>query len=149
MNIKTQQPFKGIYSRKKATLKTLSESVGMVAQDLYNDAVQAKLFPAGPVYWIYYNADGNPDTEFDLEVVIPVQGEGKPETYDIKDMPSFKHASTIHYGKWEEFAGVYKSLINDINAAGHQMTTVCRELYINVDFEHPENNITEVQVGIQ
>lgn len=149
MEIKTRQPFNAIYARKKATLKTLTESVGMVAQELFEDAIAARLLPAGPVYWVYYNMDGNPDKEFDLEVVIPVQGEGKPGKFETKEMPEFKCATTTYVGPWTDFGNVYQQLIGELMQQGHQMTTVCREMYINIDFEHPERNITEIQVGIQ
>lgn len=149
MEIKTQQPFKAIYTTRKTTLKTLGESIGHVAQSLFEDAVAAKLLPAGPVYWVYYDMDGNPDKEFDLDVVVPVQGEGKPAKYELKEMPDFKAATTIHNGKWEEFGGTYEQLIGELSSKGHQMTGVCRELYINVDMEHAERNITEIQVGIK
>ncbi len=148
MEIKTQQPFTAISVTKKATLKTLSKHIGSVAQELFEDAVNAKLLPAGPVYWVYYNMDGDPDKEFDLEVVIPVQGEGKPQKFELKEMPEFKAATTIHIGPWLEFGDTYQKLIGELMAKGNKMTSVCREMYINVDFEHPERNITEIQVGI-
>lgn len=149
MEIKTQQPFKAIYTRRKATLKTLSESIGHVAQSLFEDAVAAKLLPAGPVYWVYYDMDGNPDKEFDLDIVIPVQGEGKPEKFELTEMPEFKFASTTHIGDWSKFGGTYEQLIGTLMSKGEEMTGICRELYINIDMEHADRNITEIQVGIK
>jgi len=39
-------------------------------------------------------------------------------------------------------------LIADINMSGKFLGTVCREIYINCDFENTENNITEIQIEI-
>jgi hypothetical protein len=40
-------------------------------------------------------------------------------------------------------------LYGETGQAGYTPVKECREIYINIDFKNADNNITEVQVGIQ
>jgi effector-binding domain-containing protein len=42
----------------------------------------------------------------------------------------------------------YGKLIASIQNNGYQMNGICREIYIHMDFNNPQNSITEVQIGI-
>ena len=80
----------------KVTLKELQQFVRVKARELYTDAVQSNLEIAGPVYWIYYGMDGNPQTEFELEIAIPVvSGEHYEGKFSIKKLKPFKCLSSV------------------------------------------------------
>ena len=149
MEIKTQQPVRVMYGNVTATLNTLKTDVGNVPEDLYTEAGKAGLQPAGPQHWVYIGADENRDTQFSLDMGLPVQGDGTSDKYQVKELPALKCATTIHEGSWDNFAATYEKLIGEVMAKGLKMTNECREVYLNVDMENPEKNITEVQVGIE
>jgi effector-binding domain-containing protein len=139
-----------LYSSFSVTLKTLHDKIGIVARDLQKEAAQQDLLVTGPVYWFYFGLDGNPDTVFTLQVAIPVSG--KPVTKEnmlYAELPEFKCLATTHSGSWSRFTETYGKLIQRISADGLQPVGMSREVYLNIDFEHADNNITEIQIGIR
>jgi effector-binding domain-containing protein len=116
-------------------------------KDLYAEAATSTLV-SGPLYWIYHGLDGKPDTVFTLEIALPIQGKFQSSKFSIKELPAFKTITHIHEGAWEQLSATYGQMMQHIEANKIPMKDECRELYLNIDFEKPENNITEVQVGI-
>ncbi len=148
MEIKTQQPIKVLCNSVKATLKALKECVGDTPDKFYEVAALSNLTPSGSQYWRYLDADGNPDTEFTLEMGLPVTGEGIPTQYSIKEYPAFKYISAIHYGSWDTIGQTYGKIIGELKMNGLNMTNECREVYLLVDEANPQNMQTEVQIGV-
>ena len=58
-------------------------------------------------------------------------------------------ATSIHEGSWDKFSQSYSSLIGEIMKSGRMLNGVAREVYLNIDFENSENNITEIQLGVK
>lgn len=148
MEIKTQQPVRVLVKSTQATLKALKEAVSDTPDEFYKVAAQSNLIPAGPQYWRYLGADGNPETPFTLEMGLPVNGNATPAEYSIKEYPPFKYVSAIHHGAWDTIGQTYGQLIRQLKMNGLNMTDECREVYLVVDESNPQNMQTEVQVGI-
>lgn len=149
MEIKTQQPVRVMFNSLRTSLKNLHKDVEGLPEALYNEAMGAQTQVAGPQHWVYLVADKNPETEFTLEMTIPITGEPVNSKYQVKELPEFKCVSMIHEGAWDKIGDTYKTLIGEAMAKGLMPTDQCREVYQTVDMEQPQNNITEVQVGIQ
>jgi effector-binding domain-containing protein len=152
MQIKTRPAMRILYYSTKTTLAGLHALTGNVAMSLYEAAVNAKLLVSGPVYWLYYGADGKPDTEFTLEIAIPVNGEPEGETvFEMKTVPAFRCVTVTHDGDWSGLGSTYGKAIAWLQSEGLNMKAVneCREMYVNMDFADSSNNITEVQIGIE
>ena len=154
MEIQTMPAINAICFSTKTSLKNLEAIVGTKAFALQAEATRLNLLISGPVYWFYFGADGKPDTEFTLEVVLPVSGKpareiSNPEFF-IKRVPPFTYVSVLHNGDWEQLPGTYQKIIGEVFAKGYQMlpSAECRERYINIDFENKEANITEVMIGV-
>lgn len=147
MTIKTHPPLTVLYSTHQTTIQQLSQFVGTVMKDLYLDAAKNSIV-SGPVYWIYHGMDGKPDTIFTLEIALPVQGTFKSSKFLMKELPAFKAVAHTHEGAWEQLFATYGQMMQHIEANKVPLKDECRELYLNIDFQKPENNITEVQVGI-
>ena len=147
MTIKTHPPLTVLYSTHKTTIPQLNQFVGTVMKDLYAEAASSTLV-CGPLYWIYHGLDGKPDTVFTLEIALPIQGKFQSSQFSIKDLPAFKTITHIHEGAWEQLYATYGQMMQHIEANKIPIKDECREVYINIDFQKPENNITEVQVGI-
>ena len=147
MTIKTHPPLIVLYSTHRSTIQQLGSLVGTVMKDLYIDASSNTLI-TGPVYWIYHGADGRPDTVFTLEIALPIQGVFESSRFKVKELPAFKTVSHVHEGVWQQLHATYSQIMQHIEANRMPLKDECRELYINIDFQRPENNITEVQVGI-
>jgi effector-binding domain-containing protein len=138
-----------LYCSFETSLLTLHDKIGTVARDLYSEAARQHLLVTGPVYWLYYGADGVAETIFKLEIAIPVSG--IPETNDkflFKELDSFKCLSVLHEGPWSDLKQTYEKLIAKVSIDNLAMNNICREAYINVDFSRDECNLTEVQIGL-
>lgn len=150
MQIKTLNSFTALCFSVQTNLEGLYRYVRVKARELYKDAIASNLEITGPVYWIYTGMDGRPETIFKLEIVIPVS---KPQNYSgsflITEVAPIKSLYTTHFGSWEKLPETYGSLFGEIGLKGYVPTGICREMYINMDFNIPENDITEVQIGIQ
>ena len=148
MEIKNEKPCLVFYKTVETTLKDIWNYVGTTPAQLMEEAAKLDLEVTGPQVWNYIGGDGNPDTRFQLEICIPVKEDTLNDPSRLKALKPFKCAVTTHKGKWDEFKNVYEKLIGEIYQSGNTLGDTCREIYINCDFENPENNITEVQIGI-
>jgi effector-binding domain-containing protein len=150
MTIKDTKPFNALFFSTHTTLPQLGEHVGHVAKEIYREAARLDIMPTGPIQWNYYGIDGKPETVFKLEIVLPIQEKNvEARVFEWKQIPSFKCVSLLHEGKWENLPEVYDKAISHICDSGFTITTECRERYIVMDFENGENNVTEIQIGIQ
>ncbi|MFD1145019.1 GyrI-like domain-containing protein [Larkinella insperata] len=130
----------------QTTLRGLNPFVRTVARQLYREAVRLDLEITGPIIWQYDGVDGNPETVFHLDIVLPIQAtQGEPaEGLAFKELPGWKSASTEHLGRWENLAATYGSFMGALAQNGHPIGPLSREVYVNMDFEKPENTITQI-----
>jgi len=150
MDIKTHPSMTILYASHRTTFNKLNEHIGSSVNELYAEAVKQELMITGPIHWIYYGADGKPDTEFTLEIGLPVEAAPQNRSkFSSKQLSPFKCLRTEYVGDWEQIAPVYHQLIGYIHQNGLGMTGECRELYLNVDFGARQNNITEIQIGLR
>ena len=147
MHIRVHPPVTVLYSAHQVTIKQLGD-FGPLIKELYAEAAKNDAFVSGPLYYIYHGADGNPDTIFTLEVAIPVQGNISTSKFAVKHLTPFKAITYRHEGPWEQLPGSYIQIMKYVDENKIPLNEECRELYFNMDFENPENNITEVQVGV-
>lgn len=149
MNIKKLPSMNFFCLSTEATLLDLNKYVRVKASKIYAEAVKNNLEITGPVYWVYYGMDGNPETKFKLDIGVPIQ-ECKitPIGFTCKNFETMEFATCIHEGSWEKFSQSYANLIKEIMDAGRTINELTREVYINIDFNNPENNLTEIQLGL-
>ena len=149
MEIKTIKPVTVVYFRTKAKLADLQQYVGSKPDELFADATKNGLEIIEPNYWVYYGMDGNPATEFELEIAFPVNAnENYNGDFELKELAEFKCVTTMHKGSWMDMPQAYTNLINSVFQNGHSLSGQCRELYLNVNFIDIEENITEIQLGV-
>lgn len=149
MEIKSQNAFVALTFSVQTNFTGIFQYVRVKAAELYRDAIENNLEIAGPVYWIYTGMDGHPDTLFNLDIVIPVTS---PEAYrgkfEVKTVPSLKFLAAAHAGSWEKLPETYNQLFMETGKKNYVPNGICREVYLHMDFVNPENNLTEVQVGV-
>jgi effector-binding domain-containing protein len=148
MEIKTQPPVKILYSRHQTTIPRLGEFVGTVALQLYAEAAAAGVLVSGTQQWIYHGMDGKNDTEFILEIALPIQGEISSSRFGVKELPAFKALSHLHEGAWDNMPTTYAAMLQYIDQYKIALTDQSREIYLNVDFARPEYNRVEILMGI-
>ena len=149
MQIKTQPSMTVLFSTHETSLRELLKYVGTAVKELYKQVVELDLLITGPQYWFYYGADGKPDTRFTLEIAIPVQGK-LPAVLpsNIKQLPPFKCLSAVHEGPWDDLSLLYPKMMQYIGEKGLPLNGIVSEAYQQIDFAAPENNLTEVHIGL-
>jgi effector-binding domain-containing protein len=147
--IRDIKPIRFLYFSTRTTMAELSGLVRHVQESLYADAVQHGLFISGPAYWNYFNFQ-DLEKPFDLEISVPVAGlpENYKGKYATKTSPSFRCVSGILEGSWDKFPDAYGELMAYAREQNLRVTGESREAYLNIDFERPDANRTEIQIGI-
>lgn len=148
MQVKTHPPVTVLYSQHRTTIQQLGQFVGTVVRDLCAEAVQHNALISGAPIWIYHGMDGRPDTIFTLEIAIPVQGNFTPSRFSIKQLPAFKALTHTHEGAWTRLPEAYGAILQHVDAYKIPINEECREVYLNIDLQQPEYNITQVQMGV-
>ncbi|GLU51033.1 GyrI-like domain-containing protein [Dyadobacter frigoris] len=151
MELKKIHPMQVLCFETKTKLSEIGEYVRVVAHKMYQAAVQNDLEITGPVYWIYDGMDGNPETVFSLTIALPITFKEKElnnSDFKLKSLRSFQCATTQHLGDWGKLGETYGTLIPKILSSGLTMSGENREIYLNIDFQNTEANITEIQIGI-
>lgn len=130
-------------------LSELQMLVGVVPQDIVKVALENGFTITGCQIWNYNGCDGKPETEFELKICLPVDTAGRSlehTRYKLETLPAIQVEETIHRGDWSQLGPTYCELFGRMAQQGKVPNGCTREIYLQVDFEHPENNITEVQV---
>lgn len=151
MEIKHVKPINFLLYSTDTTVGQLSQYVARVARALHLEAAKLSLDVTGPIYWEYTGFNGDPACIFRLEIGIPVAEIPAQYTgiYSFQRKAPFKCLATIHEGAWLELPRTYEKLMRYLTHHQLRPTVHNREVYINCDYQHPEANITEVQIGIE
>lgn len=133
----------------RATLLTLSQYIGGVAENLHYEAARLSLDVTGPVQWVYTGVNGDETNEFQLEIALPINQPDRPSaqfTYQV--FPSFRCISYNYVGPWSNMGELYTVLFAQLYQNGYQSDGRVREVYRKVDFENPTNCVTEIEIAI-
>lgn len=149
MQVKEVLPINFIYFRTETTISALQNFLP-VSKELYREAVNTNLQITGPVHWHYYDFSMDPSKTFYLEIALPVSEvlSGYDGKFHFKRTQPFKCVSVIHEGAWNELPLTYNKMMQYISKHKLELAGANREIYINADFNFPEANVTEVQLGI-
>jgi effector-binding domain-containing protein len=150
MKIKEVKPINFLFFRAETTVAELPGFLN-VAQNLFDEAVRYQLLITGPVHWHYYGFTGDMARKFTLEISLPVSNivDGYDGEFHFKRTEPFKCVSEVHEGSWYDIPVTYQKLMSFIGENNLNPVHANREIYVNVDFNDPTANTTEVQVGIQ
>jgi effector-binding domain-containing protein len=148
--VKKIKPINFLFYRTDVRISDLVNQIP-IAKELIKECARLDLHPAGPIHWHYFGFTGDESKPFTLEICLPVAS--IPTDYDgqfhFKRTESFKAVSLLHEGGWNEIPVSYGAIMQFIEQNRLETIGVARELYINADFEHPEANSTEIQLGIR
>ncbi len=150
MQVKVVKPLTFFYQSTQTTIKELGDYVDVVARDLYKEAANHDILVTGPIYWQYIGFDGKDDTQFTLEIALPVEGQ-KPDyqgKFAFKKASEYKCLSALHEGAWQEIPQTYGQLFDYIGRHRLRPSGTNREVYLNFNFQEPASNVTEIQIGL-
>ncbi len=147
--IKEVRPINFIFFRAETYVHELVKFIP-VAKDLYREAVNYNLHVSGPIHWHYFGFDGDVSKPFILEIALPVAEvvSGYDGNFHFKRTEPFKCVSLMHEGGWMTIPDAYGKLMQFIAGENLRPAGVNREIYVNVDFNDADANVTEVQLGV-
>lgn len=134
----------------RTTLPQLGSFAGTILQRLQDEAARLGLTVPGPVQWIYTGVDGQPETEFQLDIVLPVGGVNGQQSneFALTELPAFDCVATEYVGGWDGIPAAYETLIAHAYALGLTTAGVSREVYPTPYETDPAKHLTEIQVGV-
>ena len=153
MQIKTTTPLHVLTFGVRTTLADLDKYAITVPKQLYAEAVRLGLLVSGPLYWRYLGADGRIETQFSLQIGLPVERPGGHYpagngAFTFEEWPAFRSLALDHTGPWDQLHETYGKGIQWLLHEGFTIGIEARECYLNVDLAEPVNNRTEVGIGI-
>lgn len=135
----------------RTSLEDLMKNIEDFPKEIVQEAVNAGLHPSGPQYWIYKWETCVTLEEFELKICLPVAtfgNEFSSDKFKLEKLEEYQHVKKTHLGSWENLKDSYEALTEEMKAENIVPGQSCRELYINCDFDKPENNITEIQFQV-
>src|SRR5687768_13078272 len=149
MQVKEVKPINFLYYRTETKVSELINLVP-VAKEIFREAVNLDLHITGPVHWHYTGFTGDESKPFILEIALPVSAvipdyDGK---FHFKRTKPFKCVSSVHEGAWNEIPLTYDKMMQFIFNHKLEASAVNREIYVNADFQSPDANVTEIQIGL-
>ena len=150
METKVIDAVKVIKFSTKATLKSLNQFTGVMPDKLMKKANELGVADGWPQIWQYSGSDGRPDTEFQLDICVPVTSfDGDPGEFSFCELPAVRCLSEMHCGAWMEMGRTYQVMMEEIAKKSIGFTGVSREIYINCDFKNQQNCVTELQIVLK
>lgn len=153
MNIQTSNSVSAIAIKLRSTLNTIFKDVDGLPESLFAELGALGIQPVGPMMFIYDGCTGEPDTEFDLRIALPVSAENASSykgKYLSFRLPPFQFVETVLHGDISQLGPkAYEPLIAQIHQSGLSMTGFNREVYQTFIDEPSDDNETRVQVGVK
>ncbi len=132
------------------SLKNMMADTGNLPNEFVEKALELEMKIDGPQVWVYEGSDGNPNTQFELTIAIPVtKSSGDPGKFRFAEFPEYKCISDMHKGPWASLGTTYQKLMSAIVQQRLSYTGISREVYHVCDFENQENCITEIQIEVK
>ncbi len=148
--VKEIKPINFLYFRAETHADQLLNFIP-VARDLFKEAVNYNLHVTGPIHWHYFGFSGDASNSFTLEVSLPVSDviAGYDGNFHFKRTEPFRCVALTHEGGWKSLPASYSKIMQFIEAKNLEPSEINREIYVNTDFNDPEANVTEIQIGIK
>jgi effector-binding domain-containing protein len=152
METKFIEPKKVVAGSFETTLNKMNAEVNPFIENLMTALEQAGLKPSGPMEFIYKGASSDMDKTFLLEIAQPVSGDADPKNlsgFKLKETPAFTCVQHRYKGKMDGIMNAYDQLFANISKESLAPTDEVREVYQNWVSLSSDQNIVDIQVGIQ
>lgn len=135
----------------KTNLKNIVAAIGDWPMKLWGEIGRHNLQVAGASVYVYKGCNENPETEFTLQMCIPVVDlsayKGEFEKVELQEFPCIE---SLYIGSMPDLGPKgWHPFMNEAISQKAKFTTESREVYIKwVDFQSSENQVL-MQMGIQ
>ena len=148
--IRTIPPTLLLADSRRIKIPQIPEYAGKVTGKLEAKAKELGVKCVGPCVFLYFGADGNPNTEFELVVGVPVDVEkGTAGPFKFRTTAAYRCLSMDYKGGMPGIGAAWGQLYAEAQKRGLKLIHEGREVYHKwVEFESSEN-LTELQIGIE
>lgn len=117
---------------------------------IQNEIKELDLEVTGPAEFIYFGIEDRPDKKFDLLACMPIYArKAGPGHLEYYQSPAFSYVSSDYKGSMNTIGKAWREFVEHVKQDGLTVTDQCREKYNHwISFDSNEN-ITELQIGIQ
>lgn len=135
----------------RTTLSKLHELADKEVDNLYTTLEKNQIQKTGPVEFIYFDCSNDMDKEFELEIAMPVESgiKAAPQGYKLKNHEVFTCVSHVHKGDISNLFQVYDNLFTQLWDNSIKPSNQIREVYSVFMGPTHEQNVTEIQIGVQ
>jgi|GEM_PF-2115527 len=141
---------KAIVKTVRTTLKTIVSAFGEWPCKMWAEVEKSGLQVAGAAVFVYRGCDENPDTEFELQMCVPVvdysayQGE-----FEKVELQEFTCLESLFVGSMPDIGPKgWTPFMTEVMQKNIAFTKESREVYIKwVDFNSPDNQVL-MQIGV-
>ncbi len=142
---------KALVKTVRTSLKNIVAGIGNWPDQLMADANKNGLSIAGAMVYIYKGCGDNPDTEFELQMCLPVVDcTSYKGAFEAKEIPEFPCVESIYVGSMPDLAQKgWATFMNEAASEHTNFSEEAREVYVQwFGFDSHENQVL-LQMGLQ
>jgi len=151
MNTKVIPAQKALVKTVRTTLRNIVDGIGNWPDKIMGEASSSGLRIAGAFVYIYKGCDDKIDTEFELQMCLPVVDYSTYQgTLETKVIPEFKCVEKLYVGSMPDLATKgWGAFMGEAALSKPTFTQEGRETYLKwVGFQSQENQVL-LQMGIE
>ena len=138
-------------TKKELKIEQEPEFIRASIRPLMEASTDLKLGYVGAPTLSYIGYRGEREKSFTAELGVPVRkkSDEKKGGFYFREAPKFKCASIIIQGRVDKVGESWMALVQQATDSGHIPSGESREVYLAWEGEESENNIIELQLGLQ
>ena len=151
MRVKRVPPRTFLCTKQQLKIEEVPDFIRRSVKPLAQAAMDLKVGPAGPTVTSYLGYRGDPSQSFTAELDIPAlqtAAQYKGPFY-FRSAPEFKCASMIFQGSIKDIGSAWRSLVEQATEGDLKPTGNSREVYLSWEGEDSDNNVVELQLGVE
>lgn len=146
-------PLKGISIEKRLTRRDIRRFAYAHAKPMVELAKELGMKQRGPLFFIYKDANGDfdsVDTEFTLQIVVPVENEAEVRApYQVVKIPQLKCYAVVFRGSMYRIEEAWDFLVDVAGGQKYELTGERREIFEEWYSFESKDNVTELQLGVK
>jgi predicted transcriptional regulator YdeE len=139
-----------LFVSSQTTLGQIGDQIRQSMEKIEPAIKAGQVKPVGPSLIIYHGVNGDPNTQFPLEVGFPVAPDTTaPDGFEVKKLDTFRCATVLFSGSMQNIRHAYEAVYNDLQGAGLEPTEEGREAILLFEGPDSVNNVALIEVGVK
>lgn len=149
MRVQTIPAFTYLYQSSRTTLADISTLANRTIGEMTAAIHDGKFHPNGPLVFIYHDMmDLSKPFNLDIGFVVP-EGTSAFGSSKVQKTESFKCATVLLSGSLDHLSDGYGKVMGEVGRAGLRPTGTTREFYLYFESPQSQNNVVQIQIGVE